>query len=114
MGNGHDWTERKSWHMPAITRPQYKKLHLGEWLARLNVKQADLARDVDITESYLSKLISGKKVNPAVSLLLQISDRLGLSVNDLYKQPPSISAIEDLKSFSPATVQQLLDQRTRK
>jgi transcriptional regulator with XRE-family HTH domain len=100
--------------MPAITR-QYKKLHLGEWLARLSVKQTDLARDVSITESYLSNLISGKKVNPSISLLLQISDRLGLSVNDLYKQPPSISAIEDLKNFSPAVVKQLLEQqRTRK
>jgi transcriptional regulator with XRE-family HTH domain len=100
--------------MPAITRPQYKKLHLGEWLARLNVKQADLARDVDITESYLSKLISGKKVNPAISLLLKISDRLGITVNDLYKPPPSISALDDLKNFSQAAVQQLLDQRARK
>jgi transcriptional regulator with XRE-family HTH domain len=97
--------------MPAATRPQYKKLHLGEWLARLNVKQADLARDIDITESYLSKLISGKKVNPAVSLLLQISDRLGLSVNDLYKPPPSIAALEDLRNYSPGVVKQLLDQQ---
>ncbi|CCE05809.1 hypothetical protein BRAS3843_1480040 [Bradyrhizobium sp. STM 3843] len=100
--------------MPATTRPQYKKLHLGEWLARLNVKQADLARDVGVTESYISNLISGKKVNPSISLLLEISDRLKLSVNDLYKQPPSISALDDLKDFSPAVVQQLLDQRSRK
>jgi transcriptional regulator with XRE-family HTH domain len=100
--------------MPSVRHSQYKKLHLGEWLARLNVKQADLARDVGVSEPYLSNLISGKKLNPAVSLLLKVSDRLGISVNDLYKSPPSISALEDLKSFSPAAVQQLLDQRTRK
>lgn len=100
--------------MPSVRRPQYKKLHLGEWLARLNVKQADLARDVEVSEPYLSNLISGKKLNPSINLLLKISDRLGITVNDLYKPPPSISALDDLKNFSPAAVQQLLDQRHRK
>jgi transcriptional regulator with XRE-family HTH domain len=97
-------------HMPSVRRPQYKKLHLGEWLARLNVKQADLARDVEVSEPYLSNLISGKKLNPSINLLLRISDQLGLSVNDLYKQPPSISSLEDLKNFSPAVIQKLLDR----
>jgi transcriptional regulator with XRE-family HTH domain len=101
--------------MPSVRRPQYKKLHLGEWLARLNVKQADLARDVEVSEPYLSNLISGKKLNPSVSLLLTISDRLGISVNDLYKPPPSIAALEDLRNYSPSVVQQLLErQRPRK
>src|SRR5260370_32101550 len=87
--------------MPSVRHSQYKKLHLGEWLARLNVKQADLARDVGASEPYLSNLISGKKHNPAVSLLLKVSDRLRIKLNDLYKSPPSSCAHGDLHSLSP-------------
>jgi transcriptional regulator with XRE-family HTH domain len=100
--------------MPAARRPQYKKLYLGQWLSRLGRRPVDLARELDMTESYVSNLISGKKTGPTVDVLLRTSEWLGITVNDLFRPPPAAAAIEDLRAYSPGAVEQLLSPKPPK
>lgn len=90
------------------------KLYLGEWLFVLDVKPAAVAREIGVTESYLSELIAGiEKINPSSALTFAISEFLGLTVNDLYRPPPSKAAIEAAGSPTPpqiAALGQLLDR----
>lgn len=90
-----------------------RKLYLGEWLARLKKKPAELARAVKVSPGYISELISGAKPSPSIALLLAISDFLGLTVNDLYLPPPPLSATEAVDNLNPAqlaTLARLLDE----
>lgn len=78
-----------------------RRLHLGEWLDRLGIKQTELAAAVGITDQYVSELVSPKKIKkPTPDLLLAISEFLGITVNDLYSPPPSRAEMERAKSIS--------------
>lgn len=77
------------------------KLYVGEWVARLGRKQTDVAEAARITEAYLSEIISGKKKNPSLAVLLAISDALGITINDLRYPPPPIEAIEAARRLDP-------------
>lgn len=90
-----------------------RTLHLGEWLSRLDRKPVELAKAIGVGESYISLLISGKKNNPSGKLLLDISEFLSLTVNDLYKPPPPPAASDALNHLNPgqlAVLGTLLDQ----
>jgi transcriptional regulator with XRE-family HTH domain len=90
-----------------------RTFHLGEWLARLGRKPVELAKAVGVGESYISLLISGQKDNPSIRLLLDISEFLGLTINDLYRRPPPREASNALGHLSPAqlaTLGTLLDE----
>ena len=91
---------------------QIRKLYISEWIARLGRHQSEIAEAVGIGDSYMSLLVSGRKNNPSGQLLFEISEVLGLSVNDLYRQPPPASAIEAAESLTPqqiATLGRLLE-----
>jgi transcriptional regulator with XRE-family HTH domain len=94
-------------------RRQFRKLYIGEWIARLGRQQSEIAEQAGIDKSYLNNIISGRKMNPGGAVLLDISEALGLSVNDLYRQPPPASAVEAANRLSPgeiAVLARLLDQ----
>jgi len=94
--------------MPAATPVQTRKLYLSEWLARLRKRPVDLARHLGVTESYISNLKSDKRGNPSITILIEMSEFLGVTVNDLTKPPPRAATIEQLQGYSQAAVQQLL------
>lgn len=73
---------------------------LGKWLARLGVRQTDLAKAVKITDQYVSELVSGKK-DPGIQLALAISAHLEITVNELYSEPPSSAAMQRVRELSP-------------
>jgi hypothetical protein len=101
---------RETAAMPAARRPMFKKLHLGEWLARLGKKPVDVARHQDVSESYNSNQISGKRENPSIDKLLAISEYLGITVNDLYRAPPPLATLKDLQGFSAGAIEQLMER----
>lgn len=89
-------------------------IYLGEWLSVLGVRPVDVAKAVEVTESYLSELIAGTaKLNPSSALMFAISEFLGLSVNDLYRPPPPKSALQGSRALNPsqiAALGRLLDE----
>jgi transcriptional regulator with XRE-family HTH domain len=91
----------------------FKPLYVGEWVAQSGRQQEDIADRTGITDAYLSELISGKKKNPSAHVLRALSEELGITVNDLYRKPPSAAQLDRLKNLSPsdaATLARLLDQ----
>lgn len=95
---------------------QFRKLYIGEWLARLGHKPVDAANAIGVTEPYMSELISGRKKNPSHQILFDLSEWLGLSVNDFYRAPPDRSTVEAIESLNPsqlATLGAMLDQLKR-
>jgi transcriptional regulator with XRE-family HTH domain len=72
----------------------FRKLYIGEWLNRLGRRQNEAAEALGVTETYISELISGKKKNPHHAILYDLSEWLGLTINDLYRPPPARAAVE--------------------
>lgn len=97
--------------MPAPNRTPDTKIYLSEWLSRLGRRPVELARHLDVGESYISNLRSSKKSNPSIGLLIQMSDFLGITVNDLVKPPPKATSIEELKGYSQGAIDKLLEPR---
>jgi transcriptional regulator with XRE-family HTH domain len=90
-----------------------RRLFLGLWLKRLNRKQAEIAEAAGITPTYVSELVNDPGKNPSPTVLLDISEALGLTVNDLYNMPPAIEATEAAGKLNPAqlaTLGRLLDE----
>lgn len=84
--------KRKKWE-PKTGRT----LRLGKWMAALGVRAADISRGIGCTEAYLSNLINGKvEKNPSTDFMLELSDFLGVSINDLYEDPPPPADVESL------------------
>jgi len=98
-------------------RRQFRELHIGEWIVRLGREQREIARAAGITEAYLSNLIAARKKNPGADILLRLSEAMGLTVNDLYRRPPSEGAFEAISGLEPAqaaTLARLLDEMSRR
>lgn len=91
----------------------YQPLFIGEWVLQSRRPQEEIADKVDITDAYLSELVSGRKKNPSVHILRVLADELGITINDFYRKPPSASQLERLKNISPAdaaVLSRILDQ----
>lgn len=99
-----------------MARPPKKtprKLQLGPWLRRLGRKQVDVAKAAGVGESYISSLIKGDKIGPTPEVLLDISEYLEITVNDLYTLPPSPESFKAIQAIAPAQ-QALLAQALEK
>lgn len=95
--------------MPGTRQTQAtRKFYLAEWLARLGRRPVDLATYLDVGESYISNLRSEKRSNPSIGILLDISDWLGITVNDLFQPPPKAQSIKELRGYSPRAIEKLL------
>jgi len=94
--------------MPAAARKQIRKLYLNQWLVRLGKRPVDLAKHLGVGQPYITNLGKGTKSNPSVPILLEMSEFLGITVNDLFKEPPKARSVEELRGYSPSAVRQLL------
>lgn len=45
-----------------------------------------IAKDSDISESYLSDLVNNKRVNPSLKILKKIACGLGVEITELIKE----------------------------
>lgn len=96
--------------MGKLPQRKYRDLHLGEWLKATGRDQKRCAEAAGVDASYISSLIDGRKRNPSAAVMLDISEYLGITVNDLYRKPPPLSAIESLAGLSP-TARNTLSRR---
>lgn len=63
-------------------------LYIGEWLERFGMTPADLARNSDMSEGYISALISGKhEKNPTLDALRRLGRAIGVPVWALFLPP---------------------------
>jgi transcriptional regulator with XRE-family HTH domain len=88
--------------MPPKTK-MFRKLYVGEWIARLRKKPRAVADAIGISEGYMSELISGKKKKPSMDVLFALVKELGLlRVDDLYEAPPPESVLKNVEQLSPS------------
>jgi hypothetical protein len=93
----------------------YRPIYLEDWMKVLGRKPIDLAKPhTSVTASYISNLCGTARVNPSALVMLEISETLGITVNDLYKKPPTAGMVETFSSYSPAAQQALLGAQQRK
>jgi transcriptional regulator with XRE-family HTH domain len=100
--------------MGKIPPRQLKPIFLGEWIDAIpgcDRKGAADAAGIEI--SYISNLSSGKKANPSSIIMLALSEYLGITVNDLYRPPPSKTTLKELADLSPAARETLIRERRR-
>ena len=93
-----------------------EKLHIGSWLAALELKQIDVAQRAKIGRAYLNNLINpktpDKPPNPSALVMLRLSRVMGVSVNELYEEPPTRAELARLRRYQPATLGSLLETRS--
>jgi hypothetical protein len=100
-------TKRKIKAIPA-EKQEHLPLHLGEWMSRFDARAVDIAKAAGVGQSYISSIISGKKPNPRFTILVKITDHLGISVNDLTRPPPPSEEFDRVRKLTPT--QQLAAQ----
>ncbi len=83
---------------------RFDTLYIGQWITKLGRKQGEVAKKSGVDEGYMSQLISGEKTNPGGPYLMAISEELGITVNQLYEEPPEIDVTDHIKKL---TVEQI-------
>jgi transcriptional regulator with XRE-family HTH domain len=58
---------------------QHGREQLAAWLRRSKLKQCDFARQIHITDAYLSQVLSGKR-RPSLPIAVRIEDQTGIPV----------------------------------
>lgn len=99
--------------MPRSSTRHFRPLYIGEWALQDRRQQEEIAEATDITDAYLSELMSGRKKNPSVHILRALSRVLGITIDDFYTRPPTSAQMDRLKNLSPAeaaTLSRILDQ----
>jgi len=50
-----------------------------------DMTQAELAKKANVTESYISQLLQGKRQNPSLAILKRLARALGVPVGELLE-----------------------------
>jgi transcriptional regulator with XRE-family HTH domain len=81
--------------------------HLGSWLARLGLKQADLAKETGFNEGYISQLVHQEKRNPSFYVVAKIADALEITIDQLRHPPPTDEMAEALRSLDATLIDRI-------
>ena len=61
-------------------------MKLQEILMRKGFTQAEIAREVGVSESKISRLLTGKIKNPSIAILYKIASLAGCEIGDVLKE----------------------------
>jgi len=59
---------------------------LQEILMRKGFTQAEIAKEVGVSESKISRLLTGKIKNPSIAILYKIASLAGCEIGDVLKE----------------------------
>jgi transcriptional regulator with XRE-family HTH domain len=76
------------------------RLYIGQWIAAVDRTQAEIAKAADITESYLSEIVSGKKY-PSAAVIAAIADAIGVGWDALRREPPPRVMLSTAQRLAP-------------
>lgn len=91
-----------------------QEIFLGAWLKLDEIGPTEAAEIAGCTQSYISNISSGVRPNINVLYLLKLSEYLGVTVNDFFKQPPDDTHLASLRNFSPEAQAFLLRPKRKK
>ena len=90
------------------------KIYLGEWLAEFEIENGQAAEWAGCDQSYISNIAANRKPNVNVLILLRLSEKMGVTVNDFYRPLPNRSQLSALKNLSAKAQATLLARFQRK
>lgn len=61
-------------------------MKLQEILMRKGFTQAEIAREVGVSESKISRLLTGKIKNPSIAILYKIASLAGCEIGDILSE----------------------------
>lgn len=81
-------------------------VYIREWLRAFGLRAADIARQSEINEGYLSQLISGKKKGPSTGLLIELAACMPqpFHYTKFFVPPPDDATLRALASIDPALI----------
>jgi hypothetical protein len=95
-----------------VPGPRPNPRNLGAWLEVFEKKNVEAARAAGVSDSYISEIISGKKNNPGLFVMLDLARWLGVSVEELMYPPPDPETLRKIRRFSPGTIERLNESKT--
>jgi len=99
---------------PKQKPPEPREIHLGAWLRLKGIGPSEAAEMAGCGQSYISNIMRGVKMNINAQYLLRLSEKLEITVNDLFEPPPLASQVESLSRLSDQAVTNLLGRNRRK
>ena len=89
-------------------------IYLGDWLAEFEIDNGTAAEMAGCDQSYISNIVANRKTNINVLILLRLSEKMGVTVNDFYRPLPNRSQLAALKNLSPKAQAKLLEKFQKK
>ena len=79
-------------------------VYIREWLRAFGLKPAEVARDAEVNEGYLSQLISGQKKSPSPAFLMALAAQMPqpFHYTKFYEPPPDDATLKALAAIDPA------------
>lgn len=101
-------------HMAKRNPPEPREIFLGDWLNLWEIGPTKAAEIAGCTQSYISNIVRGEKININALYLLRLSEHFEISVNDFYRKPPTESQIASIRSLSPKAQEAVLRAQRQK
>lgn len=96
------------------SKPKLFQIYLGEWLEFLDLDVGEAAKIAGCDQSYISNIKRGTKSHVNVLYLLALTEDQGITVNDLYRKPPTKLQQAHLQEYSPQAQALILGRVRRK
>lgn len=91
-----------------------REIFLTDWLEYFTVSQTRAAEIAGCTQSYISNIGRGARSNVNALFLLALSEELGITVNDMFRRPPSKAQVAQLQEYSPQAQTAILSRKRQR
>lgn len=91
-----------------------REIYLGDWLKEWNIGPSEAAKIAGCTQGYISNISRGARPNVNAVYLLNLSEHMGVNVNDFFRPLPSQSQLAPLKNLSPKAQAAILGRTQKK
>lgn len=89
-------------------------IYLGDWLDEFEWDNGRAAEAAGCDQSYISNIVANRKPNVNVLILLRLSEKMGVTINDFYRKLPNKTQLAALKDLSPKAQATLLARFQKK
>lgn len=90
------------------------RIFLGQWLDFFEMDVGEAAKVAGCSQGYVSNIIANRKTNINVLYLLNISNKLGVTINDFYRPLPRKAELDAFKELSPKAQAAILQKERKK
>lgn len=87
------------------------RITLGTWLTRFGLRHNEVAKEAEISESYVANIISGDRLNPSYDALWRISRAIAklakvphFTMDLLTKEPPTAAVAQEMAKWDPEII----------